>query len=75
VVDLEKFFDRVTHDRLMATIAERVSHKRMLKLIRAFLPAGVMEGGLVGPMDEGTPLRSSAARGRLQCIRSQPAGR
>lgn len=54
-LDLEKFFDRVNHDRLMARIAERVSDKRLLKLIRAFLTAGVMEGGLVSPVDEGTP--------------------
>ncbi len=54
-LDLEKFFDRVSHDKLMAKIAERVSDKRMLKLIRTFLRAGVMEGGLVSPVDEGTP--------------------
>jgi RNA-directed DNA polymerase len=54
-LDLEKFFDRVNHDRLMAKIAERVSDKRLLKLIRVFLTAGVMEGGLVTPVDEGTP--------------------
>jgi len=54
-LDLEKFFDRVNHDRLMAKIAEKVSDKRLLKLIRAFLRAGVMEGGLVNPVDEGTP--------------------
>src|SRR5215472_1699720 len=40
-LDLEKFFDRVNHDKLMAKIAERVSDKRLLKLIRAFLRAGV----------------------------------
>ena len=45
-LDLEKFFDRVNHDKLMAKIAERVSDKRLLKLIRVFLRAGVMEGGL-----------------------------
>jgi RNA-directed DNA polymerase len=54
-LDLEKFFDRVNHDKLMAKIAERVSDKILLKLIRAFLRAGVMEGGLVSPVDEGTP--------------------
>jgi RNA-directed DNA polymerase len=52
-LDLEKFFDRVNHDRLMAKIAERVSDKRMLKLIRTFLRAGVLEDGLVSPVDEG----------------------
>ena len=54
-LDLEKFFDRVNHDKLMAKIAARISDKRLLKLIRAFLRAGVMEGGLVSPVDEGTP--------------------
>jgi RNA-directed DNA polymerase len=54
-LDLEKFFDRVNHDRLMAAIARRVSDKRMLKLIRAFLESGVMENGLVSPVEEGTP--------------------
>jgi RNA-directed DNA polymerase len=54
-LDLEKFFDRVNHDRLLAKIAERVSDKRLLKLIGAFLQAGVMENGLVSPAEEGTP--------------------
>jgi len=54
-LDLEKFFDQVHHDRLMAKLAQRISDKQMLKLIRAFLRAGVLEGGLVSPVDEGTP--------------------
>lgn len=54
-LDLEKFFDRVNHDKLMAQIAKRVADKRLLRLIRAFLNAGVMENGLVSPSVEGTP--------------------
>jgi RNA-directed DNA polymerase len=54
-LDLEKFFDRVNHDKLMGHIAKRVGDKRLLKLIRAFLNAGVMENGLVSPSVEGTP--------------------
>jgi RNA-directed DNA polymerase len=54
-LDLEKFFDRVNHNRLMARIAKRVDDKRLLKLIRAFLNAGVMENGLISPSVEGTP--------------------
>src|SRR5882757_254851 len=54
-LDLEKFFDRVSHDKLMGQIAKRVADKRLLKLIRAFLKAGVMENGLVNPSVEGTP--------------------
>lgn len=54
-IDLEKFFDRVNHDRLMAHVARRVEDKRLLRLIRGFLNAGVMENGLWSPTDEGTP--------------------
>ena len=54
-LDLEKFFDRVNHDKLMGQIAKRVGDKRLLKLIRAFLNAGVIENGLVSPSVEGTP--------------------
>jgi RNA-directed DNA polymerase len=54
-IDLEKFFDRVNHDRLMAKVAHREEDKRLLKLIRAFLNAGVMEKGLVSSTGEGTP--------------------
>src|SRR5258708_18351249 len=54
-LDLEKFFDRVNHDKLMTQIAKRVEDKRLLKLIRTFLNARVMENGLVSPSVEGTP--------------------
>ena len=54
-IDVEKFFDRVNHDILMGLIAKRVSDKRILKLIRGFLTAGVLADGLASPTEEGTP--------------------
>lgn len=54
-IDLSKFFDRVNHDRLMSRLATRVQDKSVLKLIRAYLTAGVMADGLVSPSLEGTP--------------------
>jgi len=54
-IDLEKFFDRVNHDKLMGKLAKRIPDKRLLRIIRAFLNAGVMENGLVGATTEGTP--------------------
>jgi len=54
-IDLEKFFDRVNHDRLMSRIAGKIKDKRLLKLIRAYLNAGVLEDGEIKPTKEGTP--------------------
>ncbi len=54
-MDLEKFFDQVNHGVLMSRLARRIEDKRILKLIRRFLQAGIMEGGVTSPRSEGTP--------------------
>jgi RNA-directed DNA polymerase len=54
-IDIEKFFDRVNHDILMSLLAKQIKDKRVLKLVRAFLNAGAMSGGLLKPTEEGTP--------------------
>ena len=54
-IDLEKFFDRVNHDMLMARVARVVKDKRVLKLIRTYLESGVMVNGVVMDTEEGTP--------------------
>jgi retron-type reverse transcriptase len=54
-LDLEKFFDRVNHDILMSRVARKVKDKRVLGLIRRYLQAGIMIGGVVSVREEGTP--------------------
>lgn len=54
-IDLEKFFDRVNHDKLMYLLSKRIKDKRLLRLIRRYLESGVMNGGLMSPSREGTP--------------------
>lgn len=54
-VDLEKFFDRVNHDVLMSRLAKRIEDKRLLRVIRRYLEAGIMAEGVVVKRDEGTP--------------------
>jgi len=54
-LDLEKFFDQVNHDVLMARVVRKVKDERVLKLIRRYLEAGLMEGGVVSARTEGTP--------------------
>jgi len=54
-LDLEKFFDRVNHDKLMSLLSAKINDKRILQLIRSYLSCGIMENGLVSPRREGTP--------------------
>lgn len=54
-MDLEKFFDRVNHDVMMSRLARKIEDKRVLRLIRRYLQAGLMEGGVTSPRTEGTP--------------------
>ena len=54
-IDLEKFFDKVNHNRLMGTLAKRIEDKRLLKLIRKYLKSGIMTRGVLMNSEEGTP--------------------
>jgi len=72
--DLDSFFDRVQHDALMARVARRVHDKRLLRLIRRYLEAGVMEGGLVAAVEEGTPQGSAFAAAQQRHARRPRLG-
>jgi RNA-directed DNA polymerase len=54
-IDLEKFFDKINHDRLMQRLSKGIGDKRLLRLIKAYLKAGMMDGGLTGQRTAGTP--------------------
>ncbi|WP_343800027.1 group II intron reverse transcriptase/maturase, partial [Bacillus carboniphilus] len=54
-IDLEKFFDKVNHDKLMGTLAKSIKDRKLLKLIRKYLQAGIMINGIVHNSEEGTP--------------------
>ena len=54
-MDLEKFFDRVNHDILMSRLARRITDKRLLRIVRRFLQAGMMKAGVVTERTKGTP--------------------
>jgi len=73
-IDLEKFFDRVNHDILMARLARRVGDRRLLRIVRRFLEAGMMQGGVSSERHEGTPqsLPSGLTGGAAPCRRSWP---
>ena len=53
-IDLSKFFDRINHDRLISRMSEKVTDKRILRLVGLMLRSGVMINGVVSPSDEGT---------------------
>jgi retron-type reverse transcriptase len=72
-LDLEKFFDRVNHDILMARIARRIGDKRLLHIIRRFLQAGMMQDGVCVTRDEGTP-QGGPLTPRTQKITSNLSG-
>jgi RNA-directed DNA polymerase len=67
-MDLEKFFDRVNHDVLMSRVARKVKDKRMLGIIRRYLEAGMLQGGLMSQRTEGTPQGGPLSRMALSLL-------
>jgi RNA-directed DNA polymerase len=72
-LDLEKFFDRVNHDILMSRVARRIGDKRLLRIIRRFLQADMMQDGVCVTRDEGTP-QGGPLTPRTQKITSNLSG-
>jgi RNA-directed DNA polymerase len=62
-IDLEKFFDRVNHDMVMSRVARKVTDKRLLKLLRQYLNAGIRQDGLVSQREAGMPQGSPLSGG------------
>jgi RNA-directed DNA polymerase len=65
-LDLEKFFDRVNHDKMMSLVRKRIADRRVRRLIRRYLQAGMLTGNVYTPRDEGTP------QGRKHALRTEP---
>lgn len=71
--DLEKFFDRVNHDILMARLARRIGDKRLLQIIRRFLEAGIVRFGVSTARHEGTPQGGPLSPGRRCSGQADPS--
>ncbi len=74
-LDLEKFFDRVNHDMVMARLARRVGDKRLLRIVRRFLEAGLMQDGVLPGTARGHARKTAPSRPPLVAGARQPSAR